>query len=46
MAGLVTLLPGRRYILLYELITGEAFQFPEAGQSIQERIRNSLAANL
>jgi len=36
----------RRYILLYELITGEAFKFPAAGQSIQERIRNSLAANL
>jgi phosphoribosylaminoimidazole-succinocarboxamide synthase len=34
----------RRYILLYELITGEAFQFPEAGQPVQERIRDSLAA--
>ena len=36
----------RRYILLYELITGEAFQFPEVGQSIQERMRGSLAASL
>jgi len=34
----------RRYILLYELITGEAFRFPEAGQPVQERIRDSLAA--
>jgi len=25
---------------------GEAFQFPEAGQAIQERIQRSLAANL
>ncbi|MFB0516877.1 MAG: phosphoribosylaminoimidazolesuccinocarboxamide synthase [Candidatus Neomarinimicrobiota bacterium] len=34
----------RRYILLYEMITGEAFPFPEGGQSIQQRIRNNLAA--
>ncbi|UCH62585.1 MAG: phosphoribosylaminoimidazolesuccinocarboxamide synthase [Fidelibacterota bacterium] len=36
----------RRYILLYELITGEAFQFPAAGQPVPERIRDSLAAGL
>ena len=36
----------RRYILLYEMITGEPFPFPEAGQSIQERIQRSLAAYL
>jgi len=36
----------RRYILLYEMITGKAFSFPEAGQSIQERLRESLQAYL
>ncbi len=33
----------RRYILLYEMITGKAFQFPEAGRPVQERIQNNLA---
>jgi len=36
----------RRYIFLYEMITGEAFPFPEAGQSIHERLRKNLAAYL
>ncbi len=36
----------RRYILLYELITGEAFPFPETGQSIQQRIEQNLEAHL
>ena len=33
----------RRYILLYEMITGQAFPFPEEGESIHERMRRNLA---
>jgi fusion protein PurCD len=33
----------RRYILLYEMITGQAFPFPEAGESIRERMKRNLA---
>jgi phosphoribosylaminoimidazole-succinocarboxamide synthase len=34
----------RRYILLYEMITGEAFPFPEKGESIRERMQRNLAS--
>jgi len=33
----------RRYILLYEMITGNPFNFPDPGQSIHERITHNLA---
>ncbi len=36
----------RRYILLYEMITGEGFRFPEAGLPVQERIGRNLAGYL
>jgi phosphoribosylaminoimidazole-succinocarboxamide synthase len=32
----------RRYILLYEMITGEVFPFPLSGDSIQERMKRNL----
>ncbi|MFC1619722.1 phosphoribosylaminoimidazolesuccinocarboxamide synthase [Candidatus Neomarinimicrobiota bacterium] len=34
----------RRYILLYEMITGEAFPFPESGESMRERMKRNLAS--
>ena len=36
----------RRYIFLYEKITGNAFQFPEAGVPVPERIAANLQASL
>jgi phosphoribosylaminoimidazole-succinocarboxamide synthase len=33
---------GRRYVFLYERITGRRFEFPESSRPIQERIRANL----
>ena len=32
----------RRYIYLYETITGRSFEFPEAGQPIETRLESNL----
>ena len=32
----------KRYIQLYEMITGQKFNFPEEGQSIEERLQSNL----
>lgn len=36
----------RRYIYLFERITGERFAFPEPGQSIRDRVRRNLEGHL
>ena len=36
----------RRYIQLYELITGEDFQFPESTKNAADRIHDNVIANL
>ena len=36
----------RRYIQLYELITGEDFRFPEDGRNAADRIHDNVVANL
>ena len=36
----------RRYIQLYELITGEDFQFPESSKNAADRIHDNVIANL
>ncbi len=36
----------RRYIQLYEMITGEKFVFPEENMAIEERIKNNLHSYL
>ncbi len=36
----------RRYIQLYEMITGEVFQFPDSDQPIEARIQTNLAGVL
>jgi phosphoribosylaminoimidazole-succinocarboxamide synthase len=36
----------RRYIQIYEMITGQTFVFPPADQPIQQRIIDSLAENI
>mmetsp|Transcript_29255 Transcript_29255/g.38464 ORF Transcript_29255/g.38464 Transcript_29255/m.38464 type:complete len:378 (+) Transcript_29255:65-1198(+) len=36
----------RRYIMLYELITGETFQFPDLETPVGERIKNNLKEGL
>ncbi|PIZ61398.1 MAG: phosphoribosylaminoimidazolesuccinocarboxamide synthase, partial [Candidatus Marinimicrobia bacterium CG_4_10_14_0_2_um_filter_48_9] len=33
----------RRYIQLYEMITGESFQFPNVAIPVEDRIKHSLA---
>lgn len=34
----------RRYILLFEMITGQPFEFPEMSKSVNERINQNLAS--
>ncbi len=34
----------RRYIMLFEMITGEKFKFPEAGMPIHERIKKNIGS--
>jgi phosphoribosylaminoimidazole-succinocarboxamide synthase len=36
----------RRYLYLYERITGESFPFPSAGEPVQTRIEKNLSAYL
>lgn len=36
----------RRYILLFEMITGQPFEFPAVGQNIHERINQNLSKYL
>jgi singapore isolate B (sub-type 7) whole genome shotgun sequence assembly, scaffold_11 len=36
----------RRYIELYELITGEDFEFPDPSKEASDRIHDCLIANL